>query len=174
MEKQGDARVINDAKIIAIVQRIIANGDAVDLSVPRNNIGVMFTRKGESWSRFCYTLEDEIRSEFVKIFGATCIEAGLYQMRVTYSPKFKRETVEITPLFKTSTKFTGLRVHGGNTEADSHGCILVAFNINPQKTRIFDSAERAFTQFVKERKGGILLVENKQLSSDGNFVDYLL
>ena len=171
---EGQKRVINDARIIVVVQRCIANSDAVNLDAPRNNIGVLFRRIGGDFVPFCYTLEDEIRPELVKVYGATCIEAGLYRMRVTYSPKFKRETVEITPVFEPSTKFTGLRVHGGNTEADSHGCILVAYKTNPEKTQIYSSAEKPFTSWVKGIGGGLLLIENKQLSSGDELVKKLL
>lgn len=168
------AREITDTRVVAVLQRCRANSDAVDLTVPRNNIGSLFRKVDGKWSWFSYSLEDEVRAEFVKVFGATCIEAGLYRMAVTYSPKFKREMVEIVPLFETTTKFTGLRMHGGNTEIDSHGCPLIAYQLNAEKTAISKSAEKAWTAWVKSIGGGLLLVENKQLTADGEFFNYLL
>ena len=59
------------------------------------------------------------------------IPAGCYRLRLTYSPAFQ----EILPLLDgvlgyarlphNGIRRTGIRIHAGNTIADSRGCILV-------------------------------------------------
>ena len=59
------------------------------------------------------------------------IPAGCYRLRLTYSPAFQ----EIRPLLDgvlgyarqphNGIRRTGIRIHAGNTIADSRGCILV-------------------------------------------------
>lgn len=68
---------------------------------------------------FCYTVEDAVRKE--KVYGKTAIPAGKYKIELTLSPRFKR----VLPLLLDVPNFTGIRIHAGNTAADSEGCILV-------------------------------------------------
>ena len=61
------------------------------------------------------------------------IPAGCYRLRLTYSPVFQ----EILPLLDgvlgyarlphNGIRRTGIRIHAGNTIADSQGCILVGY-----------------------------------------------
>jgi hypothetical protein len=105
---------------------------------------------------FCYTLEDEVRADGNKVFGKTAIPAIEYDVTITYSPKFKRETVLLynqkdLSISYEGVSFTSVRVHGGNTAADSHGCPLIAFNTDGKK--IWGSAESNFTKIVKKAIG---------------------
>jgi hypothetical protein len=68
---------------------------------------------------FCYTLEDEFRT--VKVFGETRIPAGTYNVLWTPSARFGREMLLIDMV----PGFSGIRIHAGNTEKDTSGCILV-------------------------------------------------
>lgn len=72
---------------------------------------------------FCETLEDPERDieEEGKVYGKTAIPMGRYGVEVTYSPKFKR----MLPLIKDVPHFEGIRIHAGNTVADTEGCPLV-------------------------------------------------
>lgn len=104
---------------------------------------------------FCNTLEDCVRDinkngtfdcgEF-KISGHTAIPYGEYEVKVTYSPKFKREL----PLLLNVKHFEGIRIHRGNTEKDSFGCILPGEN--KQKGKVLNSTkyELELTKLIKD------------------------
>ena len=86
-------------------------------------------------NKFCETLEDTNRdlnrnSKFdngeIKVYGETCIPYGTYKVRVSYSPKFKRELPEILNV----NNFSGVRIHKGNKISDTLGCILCGEKVN--------------------------------------------
>lgn len=60
----------------------------------------------------------------IKVKGNTCIPYGIYNITITYSPKFKKNL----PLVNNVKGFEGIRIHSGNTPADTSGCILPGFN----------------------------------------------
>ena len=45
----------------------------------------------------CWTLEDVVRSDGVKVYGETAIPAGTYKVDITYSPRFKRARLIAAP-----------------------------------------------------------------------------
>ena len=67
----------------------------------------------------CNTLEDSVRE--MKVAGETAIPYGKDEVEVSYSPKFKRQL----PLLLNVPNFEGVRIHRGNTDKDTAGCILV-------------------------------------------------
>ena len=69
----------------------------------------------------CWTLEDTVRPDGMKIHGETAIAAGNYSVDITMSPRFGR----LLPLVLDVKNFAGVRIHPGNTAADTEGCILV-------------------------------------------------
>lgn len=78
---------------------------------------------------FCETLEDRVREvvpggPFVKVPKETAIPVGRYRVLITLSTRFKVWLMELLKV----PMFAGIRVHAGNTEENTEGCILVGFN----------------------------------------------
>mgnify|MGYP001194245936 FL=1 len=82
---------------------------------------------------FCDTLEDTVRDlnkngKFdngeKKVHAKTAIPYGIYEIKWTYSPRFKK----YTPQLMSVPSFEGIRIHAGNTSADTEGCLLLGEN----------------------------------------------
>jgi hypothetical protein len=83
---------------------------------------------------FCDTIEDtdrglnsymsleEVKAKKVK--GKTAIPTDTYRVKITYSPRFKKDM----PLIENVVGFDGIRIHSGNTAEDTEGCIIVGEN----------------------------------------------
>ncbi|MFR1619632.1 DUF5675 family protein [Megamonas funiformis] len=91
----------------------------------------------------CDTLEDRVRPEGEKIYGKTAIPEGIYEMVLSYSPRFKK----ILPEILNVPNFTGIRIHCGNSSADSSGCILVGTWDGKKEDWISDS-RKAFDELM--------------------------
>lgn len=73
----------------------------------------------------CETLEDEDRflenGVTEKVYGRTAIPRGRYRLQNTMSKKFGK----VLPLLLDVPGYAGVRIHGGNSAANTLGCILV-------------------------------------------------
>lgn len=111
----------------------------------------------------CFTLEDEVREvkgtpvESWKVAGTTAIPRGRYQVIVNESSRFGR----IMPLLVNVPGFSGVRIHSGNTAADTEGCILVG--LSTQANLVLQS-KAAFEQFFKQLQAAILNGEKVYIS----------
>ena len=80
---------------------------------------------------FCNTIEDIDRGLYqndtleyiasIKIKHETAIPYGTYQVVMSFSNRFQKYLPELLHV----PGFAGIRIHPGNTEADSSGCLLV-------------------------------------------------
>jgi len=78
----------------------------------------------------CYILEDKDRNltdlmplekiAGTKVYGKTCIPYGRYEIDWTMSARFK----VMMPILLNVKGYAGIRIHKGNTEVDSLGCLL--------------------------------------------------
>ena len=110
---------------------------------------------GTDGKYLCETLEDICRAWGIKHGGTTAIPVGEYFLTVSMSEKFKRRMVMVyTEANKYELKsngiaFKGIRMHGGNTNKDTWGCIVVAKNRTGAET-IQGSQEANITAYVDD------------------------
>lgn len=81
----------------------------------------------------CDTLEDEIREVTDrpvldwKVYGYTAIPQGVYKLTSENSPRFGPDTLTVNQV----PGFEAIRIHAGNTDKDTHGCLLVGRRSGP-------------------------------------------
>lgn len=99
---------------------------------------------------FGYTLEDtdrHLESGGIKIKGETAIPRGRYLVSLNFSTRFRK----IMPWVHDVPGFSGVRIHGGNTAADTEGCPLLGqyrykdkgmvYECGPINTRLISELE---------------------------------
>ena len=109
----------------------------------RSTIGQLYVDDVEE----CFTLEDMVRRDpdpatsanEAKVPGRTAIPAGRYCVVITPSRRFKADLPELLDV----PGFTAIRIHAGNTDADTEGCILVGRIREPDRISASRSALEA-------------------------------
>jgi hypothetical protein len=88
-------------------------------------------------AKLCHVLEDTDRGltsdmtldqiKAIKVHGKTAIPEGSYEVVICYSYRFKC----LLPMLLHVPGFDGIRIHAGNTVADTDGCLLVGQYLSP-------------------------------------------
>jgi hypothetical protein len=68
----------------------------------------------------CFVIEDNYPTPWVKTPGKTAIPVGKYEVIVNKSQRFGVDM----PLLLNVPQYQGVRIHPGNTAADTEGCLL--------------------------------------------------
>jgi hypothetical protein len=106
----------------------------------------------------CFVLEDKDRglqqgmplSELtaLKIKTKTAIPSGRYEIVVSFSDRFQK----MLPLLLDVPAFAGIRIHPGNTDADTEGCLLPGKVKSPD---MVSSSKIAFTALFDKIKAAV-------------------
>lgn len=116
----------------------------------------------------CFTLEDVVRDvpgmpvSAWKVPQQTAIPAGRYRVIVTPSVRFQRPL----PLLLDVPGFSGVRIHPGNTAADTEGCLLVG--LDRQRGRVLRSrvAFELLFPLIEQAQGDIwVAIENHSVDT---------
>ena len=73
---------------------------------------------------YCHTIEDryrKIQKKEDKIYGVTAIPCGSYPVVLDFSSKYSKMMPHILDV----PYFSGIRIHSGNSDEDSLGCLIV-------------------------------------------------
>lgn len=133
----------------------------------RTDFGTDYTM-GELWINdvfFCYTCEDEIRHN--KVSGETAIPYGTYKVIINMSNRFRREL----PLLLDVPGFAGIRIHTGNTDDDTEGCILVG---KTKRANFVSHSRETFNRLFADMRAAIS--NSKEITMEvtkGNVINYV-
>ncbi len=110
-------------------------------------------------THFCYTLEDTVRGEGIKVYGETAIPCNPdfgYNVGIKFSQSFNRNVINLytesdkRTLIKGGISFTDIYLHGLNDHSETKGCIGVAHQ--QYKNKIWNSAENEIFILIKNLK----------------------
>jgi hypothetical protein len=122
----------------------------------------------------CYTLEDVARPLGVKIYGETAIPQGKHKFILSVSSRFKM----VLPLIYNTSGYvltdgygaawTGIRIHAGNTQEDSSGCIIVGYkrgeNMVYESKKCLQDLMAVLSQHYGDGKEYPIQINNNQTS----------
>ena len=109
----------------------------------------------------CYILEDKDRNltdlmplekiAGTKVYGKTCIPYGRYEVDWTMSARFKK----MMPILLNIKGWTGIRIHAGNSEIDSLGCLLCGrLKLNDRISESTLATNRLYKKIEAAKKQG--------------------
>lgn len=108
----------------------------------------------------CNTLEDVDRGlkqtdtldsiQKIKVQDQTAIPTGRYQVIIDMSTRFKK----LMPHILDVPGFAGIRIHSGNTDADTDGCILLGTRDKSNPDFVSNSRD-AFAKFYPKLQQGL-------------------
>lgn len=81
--------------------------------------------------------------------SVSCIPTGEYLISITYSSKFKR----LLPLLHNVKGRSAIRIHAGNTNKDTNGCILPGENKKAGMVLNSRKYEDIIVKLIQENKG---------------------
>lgn len=97
-----------------------------DTFTPRSTTGIL-SWDGRPFGCVCEDVDRGLAATMtaaeiaaVKVRGRTAIPVGRYRIAITLSARFGRRM----PLLLDVPGFRGIRIHAGNTSADTEGCLL--------------------------------------------------
>lgn len=105
-------------------------------------------------SLFCFTLEDKVREvkgkpvEEWKVQDETAIPEGKYRVVLENSSKFGPDTITL----RNVPGFTSIRIHAGNTEHHTEGCIILGYRLNDDGTIKFGTTRPAVRDLKEKIK----------------------
>ena len=98
--------------------------------LPDRTLGTLHIVGNDQWH--CDTLElPATVNGAANVPNRCCIPAGTYELKVTWSPAFKRWL----PMLMAVPGRSGIRIHAGNTPRDTKGCILVGWRYGNELLR---------------------------------------
>lgn len=123
--------------------------------LPTRTIGQLYIND----ELFCFTLEDVVREvagqpvEKWKIKNETAIPVGRYKITMENSPRFGPDTITVNNV----VGFSGVRVHSGNNENDTEGCIIVGYKLTPEAMIKFGTTKTALADLktILKRASGV-------------------
>ena len=111
----------------------------------------------------CHTFEDQDRClenpDNVKVKGDSAIPRGVYNVVIDMSFRFKKLMMRLIDV----PRFSGIRIHAGNTKEDTEGCILLGngrsanglYDSRTAVNKVFASVNRVL------KSGGTVNIEVK-------------
>lgn len=98
----------------------------------------------------CFTLEDRVRPAAAeKVPRETAIPEGTYRVLMTHSPRFG----VVMPQVMDVPGFSGIRIHPGNHDSDTEGCILVGQSASADSIGQSRAAYERVHQLVRAAAG---------------------
>lgn len=119
---------------------------------------------GETVMGVMFDTDNKLGTYYTLERKSKLIPVGLYDIDITYSPKFKKKL----PLVhgKTVSVRRGIRIHAGNTVNDTEGCILIG-NISSLTDRRISESNIAVNQLVNAMNGKLVKLSIRDVQSNG-------